>query len=160
MIVCAHGDVAEFCRDREMFICETWSGELRDYRGKCRVVVTAQEMSENEYYFLKGEFLARGIELVSTHHKDDKLVVGYLAYAEDRRKEKKGTRQPFGFRKENGKVVACPESIVVVRKILELRDKGFSLRTISENEMVRNPDGTQMSISKIQNIIKNRKIYE
>lgn len=160
MIVCAHGDVADFCRDREMFICETWSGELRDYKGKCRIVVTDQEMSENEYYFLKGEFLAKGIELISTQHKDDKLVLGYLAYATERRKEKSGTRQPFGFRRENGKVVECPDSIAVVHRILELRDKGYALRLIREDEKVRNPDGTKLSVSKIQKIIKNRNIYE
>ena len=40
MLVCAHGDVAEFCRERKMSICGVWEGRLEEYAGAIRVIVT------------------------------------------------------------------------------------------------------------------------
>lgn len=157
MMVCAHGDVVDFCKERDMVICDSWSGDLRDYRGFCRVLVTDRELSESEYYFLKGELLARGIELVSIYHKDDKVLSKYMIYAEERRKTKYTARAPFGYYYENGVMVEHPEKIKVVHRVLELRDAGVTIRAIREDEGVRHPDGRKLSISTIQNIIKTRR---
>ena len=157
MMVCAHGDVAKFCRERDMVICDSWVGELRDYRGFCRVLVTDREMSESEYYFLKGELLARGVELVSIYHKDDRMLSEYLVFAEERRKAKYTARASFGYYRENGVIKEHPENIKVVHRVLELRDAGVTIRAIREDEGVRHPDGRKLSISTIQNIIKNRR---
>jgi hypothetical protein len=48
----------------------------------------------------------------------------------------------------------------VVKRVLELRDKGFVYRQIKEDPGVHHPDGRSLSISTIQIIIKNREIYE
>lgn len=156
MLVCAHGDVAKFCESHDMIICSTYTGELRDYRGVIRVLVTDSDMSESEYYFLKGELLASGVELISTRHKDDKLFTDYLIYANDRRKEKYGARVSFGYYRENGRIVEHPQNILVVRRIHELRDAGLTIRAIREDDSVRHPDGRKLSISTIQKIIKKR----
>lgn len=160
MRVCAHGDVAEFCKDRDMVISEKYRGDLNEYGGCCPVVVTDQDMSENEYYALKGKLLGRGVELISTRHKDDPKVVSLLTYQAESRKQKYGGRQPFGFYRKNGRVVQRPNSIVVVKRILELRDTGATLQRISEDPEVHHPDGRKISISTIQQIIKNRDRYE
>ena len=160
MMVCAHGDVADYCKERDMYILETWDGELRDYDGHCCIVVTDQNMTESEYYFLKGEFLARGMELISTRYRDDKLMAGYLAYAAEQRKETGATRQIFGFRVDNGTIVAIPELIMVARRILKLRDEGATLREIQSDDQVYHRDGRKLSISTIQKIIKNRSKYD
>ena len=61
MMVCGHGDVFEFCKSRDMVVCETWDGDLGSYSGSCPVLVTDQDMSEQEYYYEKGKFLSRGV---------------------------------------------------------------------------------------------------
>lgn len=140
MMVCAHGNVTEFCKDRDMVICDTWDGDIRDYRGPCRVLVTGDDMTEQEYYFAKGELLAKGIELISTRHKDDKLLSEYLVYANDRRKHRRGGRQPFS-------------DTEVIQRILELRGMGLTLRAIREDEGVRYRDGRKLSVSTIKKIV-------
>lgn len=159
MIVCAHGNVEDFCQTHDMLIVETHGGDIESYKGACRVLVTDKEMSENEYYFLKGKMLGKGIELISVWHKDDKLLTGFLAYQTKQRKEKYGGRQAFGFRRQNG-VVVPSEDYAVALRILELRDKGRTLREIRADEGVHHSDGRKISISTIQQIIKNRKRYE
>ena len=74
MIVCGHGNVFDFCKNRDMVVCEVWDGDLENYKGNCRVLVTDQDMSEQEYYYQKGKLLGRGIELIHTRYKDDKLM--------------------------------------------------------------------------------------
>lgn len=143
MMVCAHGDVTEFCKERDMVICETWSGELCAYRGPCRVLVTDSDMSENEYYFLKGELLAKGIELVSTRYKDDKLLSEFIVFAASRR-VRSGGRPPF-------------ENVDVIRRIRELSAAGLSLRAIREDEQVRHSDGRKLSISTISKYVRGKK---
>lgn len=160
MMVCAHGNVVDFCEQREMTICETWDGDLRDYKGYCRVLVTDSEMSENEYYFLKGEMLARGIELISTRYKDDKLMVDFLAYSNGRRKEKYTGRLPYGFYRKDGRVLEIPEAIAIARRVIELHDEGLTIRRIQETEGICNSFGKPFSVSTIQKIIKNRGKYE
>lgn len=139
MIVCAHGNVTEFCEEHDMKICDRYVGELRDYQGLCCVLVTDADISEAEYYYLKGEFLARGYELVSTRYSDEKI---FLVYAHGRR------------RAGSGKKSTLDEKII--QNILKLRDAGMTIRAIREDESVRHPDGRKLSISTIQNIIKKR----
>ena len=143
MMVCAHGNVADFCEKREMYICEEWNGDISDYNGFCRVLVTDSDISESEYYFLKGELLARGVELISTRYKDDKLMSKYLAYSAVRRKAK-----PKGRQSED-----------VIRRIYELRDAGLSIRAIREDAQVHNSEGNRLSISTISKIIERRSKY-
>lgn len=141
MMVCAHGEVSEYCDKHEMHICDVWSGELREYSGPCRVLVTDSDISETEYYFLKGEFLGKGIELISTRHRDDKLLSAYIVHPSGRKKVRLGGRQPFADR-------------VVIERIMELRESGLSLRVIQADERVRNKDGSVLSLSTISKIIK------
>lgn len=160
MIVCGHGDVLDFCKDRDMVVCETWDGDIGDYKGHCRVLVTDQDMSEQEYYFQKGKLLGRGIELISTRYKDDKLMTEFLAYQAERRKEKYGGRQPFGYRRVGDEIREIPEMIEVARKIVEMKDGGKTLREIHECADIHHPDGRRISVSTIQQIIKNKEKYE
>lgn len=160
MRVAAHGDVAEFCREHEMVICETWRGRIEDYRGDCLMLVSDQSMSENEYYYVKSRLMARGIEFISTHHKDDESMVGFLAYQNERDKSKYATRLPLGRCWSGGKVVEDAEGMAVVNRIFELRDSGATYREIRADAKVRRPDGKMYSLSTIQGIVRNRKFYE
>ena len=160
MLVCGHGDVAKYCKAHDMVVCATWDGDIEDYNGHIRVLVTDREMSESEYYFLKGKMLGVGIELISTRYKDDKLMVEFLSYQANRRKEKYGGRQPFGFRKVGNEIREIPEMIDVARKIIMLKDTGATLRQIHETPGICHPDGRRISVSTIQQIIKNRERYE
>lgn len=160
MLVCAHGDVTGFCEARGMVIVEQYEGDLEKYEGVCRILVTGAEMTEYEYYYLKGKLFAGGIELVSTRYTDDELLSGYAAYAGKRgaeeRRKKYGGRQRFGF--SDGVLTATGRAVVT--RIFELRDRGYSYRMIREDDGVHHPDGRKLSISTIQIIIKNRSEYE
>jgi hypothetical protein len=142
MMVCAHGNVTEFCAERDMVICDTWDGDIRSYRGPCRVLVTDSDISEQEYYFCKGELLSKGIELISTRYRDDALLSEYLVYANDRRKKRSGGRQAFSDK-------------AVIARIVALRAEGKTLREIREDEGVRHSDGRKLSVSTILNIIRS-----
>lgn len=159
MIVCGHGDVMEYCVAHDMVVCEIWTGDLEGYRGSCRVLVTDQDMSEQEYYYIKNKFMSRGVELISTRHKDNPAMLSYLAYAAERRKVKYGGRQPFGFRKVGTEILEISEMIAVARKIIALKDAGATLRQIHETPGICHPDGRKISVSTIQQIIKNRERY-
>lgn len=160
MLVCAHGDVTQFCEARDMVITSHYDGDLEKYEGVCRVLVTDAEMTQYDYYYLKGKLFASGVELVSTRYTDDGLLSEYAVYAGKRgaeeRRVKYGGRQRFGFC--DGVLTA--EGKAVTDRIFELRDKGYSYRMIREDEGVHHPDGRKMSISTIQIIIKNRSMYE
>ena len=160
MMVCAHGNVTEYCGSRDMLICEIWEGDICDYKGSCRVLVTDREMSEQEYYYLKGKMLGRGVELISTRYTDNKLMMEFLSYQAERKRQKYGGRQPFGYRKVGAEIREIPEMIDVARKIIMLKDAGATLRQIHECESVHHPDGRKISVSTIQQIIKNRERYE
>ena len=147
MIVCAHGNVTEYCEEHGLMICDTWSGNLREYRGSCRVLVTDSEMSEQEYYFLKGELLAKGYELLSTRYKDNEGLLEFIVYANQRRKDGSGGRRKF-------------EDRVVIDRILELRAAGKTLRAIREDEGVRHLNGNKLSICTISKIIEREKESE
>lgn len=150
MIVCAHGEVSEYCKNRDMIIVERYAGDIESYGGVCRVLVTDQDMSSSEYYFLKGKMLARGIELVSTRYVDTENL-SYCDIKDAPEKPNRG-RPKFGDSSE--------AEMAVVNRIFELRDAGYKLRSIAEDEKVCYPDGRKMSISTIQVILRNRGKYE
>ena len=160
MMVCGHGDVAEFCARMKMVVCEEYDGDIADYSGSCRVLVTDQDLPEMEYYLLKGKLMGRGIELISSRWIDDPKMVALLRCQVQNRKEKYGGRQKFGYRRCGGQVEEIPESMAVARRIIEMRDAGITLRGIQESEGVRHPDGRKISVSTIQQIINNREIYK
>ena len=147
MIVCAHGEVSEYCENHDMIIVERYGGKIEDYNGDCCVLVTDREMSSAEYCFLKGQMLARGVELVSTRYTDAELLNWGIAPESQHR-----GRRRFGYRSE--------EEMAVVRRIFELRDAGWSMSKISEDPSVSYLDGRKMSVSTIQVILNNRGKYE
>jgi hypothetical protein len=159
MVVCAHGEVSGFCENHEMEILEKYEGDLEDYKGKCPVVVTGQRMTREEYESLKCVLFGRGYELVSVDWADDAIILALLRQTVERRK-KRGGRQIFGFYKKNGVIAEIPEVVAVARKVIELRDKGWTMRDIKEHGEVRHPDGGELGISTIESIIKNRDKYE
>jgi hypothetical protein len=160
MMVCGHGDVADFCKNRDMVICDEYSGDIEKYHGICPVLVTSQNMTEHEYYFLKGKLLARGVELISTIHKDREGMREFLVYQAERRKKNYAGRQIFGCRLVGGETVLTENGRAVVNRIFEMHDSGFTLRQIREDEGVHHPDGRRLSISTVQLIIKNRAKYK
>lgn len=160
MIVCGHGNVADFCKEHDMVVLEVYSGPLEEYTGSSRVLVTDQDISKREYYYLKSKLMRRGVELISTRYKDCPELIEFLAYEAERRKEVHGVRQPFGFIRKNGEVIGNQEMMAVARKVIELRDAGFVMRTIQETEGICYPDGRKLSLSTIQTIVKNRGLYE
>lgn len=163
MVVCAHdtkGDVDAFCEAHEMQILESYFGDIGDYyKSNCAVIVTDQEMTRQEYDSLKCTLFSRGVELVSTKWTDDEAILRMLQCQIQNRK-KRGGKQIFGYTKKNGLITEIPEMIAVARKVLKMRDSGFTLKEISGDKEIRYPDGRKISVSTIQQIIKNREKYE
>jgi hypothetical protein len=159
MVVCAHGDVSRFCEEHEMEILEKYEGDLLDYNGKCLVIVTDQKMSREEYESLKCKVFGHGYELVSVDWTDDAIILALLRQMITNRK-KRGGRNPFGFRKEAGEFVEIPMLIDVARDIIRMRDAGQTLKYIRDHEGICHLDGKKLSMSTIQQIIKNREKYE
>ena len=150
MIVCAHGEVSEYCENRDMIVVEQYTGDIENYNGVCRVLVTDRDMSAGEYYYLKGKMLARGIELVSTRYVDtENLSHGVVREVAEKRPIQ--GRRKFGDGSE--------AEMAVVRRIFEMRDNGSTLKEISENPDVGYLDGRKMPVSTIQVILKNREKY-
>ena len=149
MIVCAHGEVSEYCESMDMIIVERYAGDIENYNGCCCVMVTDREMSVGEYYYLKGKMLARGIELVSTRYVDLENLV--LEAVKDAPGKRSRGRRKFG----DGSVA----EMAVVRRIFELRDAGRTMKEITEDDGVHYLDGRKMSISTIQTILDNRGKY-
>ena len=164
MIVCAHGNVSAYCAEQNFTICETWNGDLLQYDGICRVVVTDLDVSLQEFCYLKMRMRQRGIEIYSTHHEMSREMSDFLDYIEtrerNRRKQLYGGRQPFGYQRRNGEIVENPAMMRVARKIIELRDAGMKLREIQAVPEIHHPDGRRISVSTIQMIVKNRGRYE
>lgn len=150
MIVCAHGEVSEYCKNNGMVICDQHIGSIEEYQGICRVLVTDAEMSENEFYALKLKMLKRGVELISVDYSDEAMseFVSYLAM--QNRGGDRGRRK-FGDRSEAERAV--------VRRIFELRDSGYTMRAISNDPGVHYLDGRKIPISTIQVILNNREKY-
>lgn len=72
----------------------------------------------------------------------------------------RGGRQPFGYCKNNGKIIEIPSRMAIARRIIELRDAGMKLQDIREADGVRWPDGRRLSVDTINRILKNRSLYE
>lgn len=150
MIVCAHGEVSEYCENRDMIIIERYAGDIENYGGVCRVLVTDREMSPGEYYYLKGKMLAQGVELVSTRYVDtENLAQGAVKEVSEKRPAR--GRRKFGDGSE--------AEMAVVRRIFELKDGGATYQEIHDDPSVRYLDGRQIPISSIQVILKNREKY-
>lgn len=163
MIVAAHGNVDAYCAAHGMTIGERYFGDVGEYAGRYLVLVTDNCEDLNDYYYLKYKLLRRKIELVSTHWGDDSVedFVQYLAQREEeQRKNKYCGRLNFGFRKVDGKIVENPQEMVVVRRIIALRDAGAKYKEIVGDPDVCYPDGRRMSMSTVQVILKNRGKYE
>lgn len=153
MIVVAHGNVDLYCEKHDMTIGERYSGKLEDYSGDGLILVTDNCSDKNDYYYLKYMLRMRGIELVSTHWFDDGVedFVAYMAQRDAERKVKRGGRRLFGLQSER--------DMAVVRRIMELRDAGYTLRQISDDPGVSYADGRKMPVSTIQVILRNRGRY-
>lgn len=163
MIVCAHGNVADFCKEHDMVIGDRYVGDIREYVGNLPVVVTDQELTKNEYYYLKKQLLSRGTELVSVYYNDSSLseFVVYLNQKEaEQRRQRYGGRTMFGVTRTGGEEVLLDDSRAVIERIFELRDAGMTYREIQEDRGVHHPDGRIISLSTIQVILKNREKYE
>lgn len=163
MVVSAHGNVDAYCEAHGMVIAERYKGKLEDYRGGHLILVTDNCSDKHEYFYLKYLLLKRNVELISTHweSRDIEDFVAYLTQRErENRKSKFGGRLPFGFRRVGNETVEDPVTIKVARRIIELRDLGWTYKQIQEDDGVGYPDGRNMSISTIQVILKNRSKYE
>lgn len=159
MVVCAHGDVATFCRQHGMEIFERYSGSLDDYNGSCAVLVTDMQLSMEEYEDWKCLLFGRGVELVSTRWSDDEFILRLL-HTQVRQRKQRGGRQMFGFYKKNGVISEVPELIAVARRVIILRDRGYTLRQIQQDKGVHHLGGRSICMSTIQQILKNREVYE
>lgn len=137
MLVCGHGDVDSFCKKKGMKIHARYEGDIADYDGKSGVLVTNESLSRIEYLQLKTLLCMRGSDLI--------LV----------RESRKG-RHRFGF-DENG---MTDEGRRVISRILELRDAGYTLVKIREDEGVRHSGGRRLSIGTINKIVTDREFYK
>jgi hypothetical protein len=113
------------------------------------VLVTDEELTRYEYCFWKGYLAARGIELVSTRHEDGPELSKCFVKLPGQSK----ARQPFGYRMTNGVVSLIPGYGEVIERIVELREQGYTLRRIQEDEKVCHPDGRRLSLTTIDNVL-------
>lgn len=150
MIVCAHGEVSEYCKNHGMTICDQHVGNIEDYTGVCRVLVTDASLGENEFYALKLKMLKRGLELISVDHSDEAMSE-FVSYLAKQSGGSRGGRRKFGERSE--------DEMKVVQRIFEMRDQGRTLKEISEDPEVGYLDGRKMPISTVQVILNNRDKY-
>ena len=150
MIVCAHGEVSEYCKNNGMVICDQHIGSIEEYQGVCRVLVTDAKMGENEFYALKLKMLKRGIELISVDHSDAAMSE-FVLYLATQKRGGSGGRRRFGLESESEKAV--------IRRICELRDSGYKLRAIQDDPGVHYLDGRKIPISTINEILNNREKY-
>ena len=154
MIVCAHGNVAEYCATHGMVVCGEFVGQIEDYRGKFPVLVTDIEIPEVEFFALKERMLKRGVELISTRYCDI-TVAEFIAHkVTGKPRKSKGGRAKFGTRWVAGELVDDPQEMAVVRRILKLREAGWPYSRIAKDPEVRHADGSSVSTSTIQGIIK------
>ena len=160
MLVCAHGDVDEFCKDKDIIIIDRYDGDLEKYNGLCRVIVSDVVCDVNTYNFLKGKMLVKGYELVSTIHTDINDLAYLIAKSIKDKSKKHGGRHSFGFQNICGEIKLTDRGRAVVNRIFELRDLGYTYKAISEDEGVCHPDGRRIHLSTIQIIIQNREKYE
>ena len=164
MMVCAHGNVLEYCESHGFTVCEEYSGNLNDYDGNCRVIITDLDVSLQEFLYLKMSLSSKGYDVYSTRYEVTKEINELMTYIgareRSRRKNTFGGRQAFGFVRQGGEVIENPEMMAVARRVIELRDSGSTLRQIADSPEIHHLDGRKISVSTIQQIIKNRARYE
>ena len=161
MIVCAHGNVDLFCGTRGMIPVCRYDGDIEDYSGVVRVLVTDSDISEREYYLLKSTMLAKGVELVSTLYEDSEFISKFIVESiEAKHRKKSGGRCKFGFQNIDGEVKLTENGRAVVNRIFEMRDRGCTYNVIRNDDKVRHPDGRMLAVSTIQIILEIRKVYE
>lgn len=165
-IVAAHRDVNgvvyRYCVDHGMEIAEHYNGDLKEYQGRCRIVVTGEHMDKYEFYTMKMLMLRNRVELISVEWDSTELdeFVEYLTVHDGKSTSiPRHGRLPFGFQWRDGQMVEIPDAIAVARRIIELRDQGWKYRQIMGDPNVRHVDGRRMSQSTIQVILKNRDRY-
>lgn len=75
-----------------------------------------------------------------------------------------GGRTPFGYKPENGKMVIVPDEAEVVKEIFRMKDgEGKTYKAVVErlnSEGKKNRSGTAFSISTVQTIYENKKVYQ
>lgn len=75
-----------------------------------------------------------------------------------------GGRTPFGYKAENHQMVVVPSEAEIVRTIFRMKDEeGATYKAIVEHlnsEGKTNRSGTKFSISTVQTIYENKKVYE
>lgn len=75
-----------------------------------------------------------------------------------------GGRTPFGYKAENHQMVLVPDEAEIVKTIFRMKDdEGLTYKTIVEHlnsEGKTNRSGTKFSISTIQTIYENMKVYQ
>lgn len=158
MLVCTHGNVNDFCRNRKMVPVCKYDGDIEEYSGVCRILVTDRRITEHEYYSLKSRMLKKGVELISTRYEDSEVVARLIM--ENLEKKKHGGRCKFGFQNVCGEMKLTEKGRSVVKRIFELRDNGYSYHKIREDAGVRHLDGRMLAVSTIQIILENRGVYE
>lgn len=161
MIVCTHGNVDNFCKNWNMVAVCKYDGDIENYSGVCRILVTDSAISEKEYYSLKSKLLSKGVELVSTLYEDSEVISRLIVDSLEKKScVKRGGRLKFGFQNVDGKEKLTERGKVTVKKIFELRDRGYSYHKIRRDDDVRHPDGRMLAVSTIQIILENRGFYE
>ena len=137
-----------------MTVVEVYTGKIEDYDGSCGVLYTEDDLSKNEYYYLKYLLLRRRIELIHPGWNDEDLneFVVYMNMRENDRRCR--GRLPFGFIRRKGVIIEETHKIELARWIIELRDGGMSYRGI------KNEIDVELSIGTIQTICANRDRYE
>lgn len=137
MLVCGHGNIDDFCKRRGMKVHARYDGDIADYDGKSGVLVTNEALGRAEYLQLKTLLCMRGSDLI-------------LA------RETRRGRYRFGFDGDG----MTDEGRKVVSRILELRDAGYTLNKIRDDEVVRHPCGRRLCIGTINRIVVDREFYE
>ena len=161
MIVCAHGNVDGYCNRRNMIPVCRYDGDIEDYSGVVRVLVTDSDISEREYYLLKSTMLGKGVELGSTLYEDSEFISKFIVESlEAKHRKKSGGRCKFGFQNIDGELKLTENGRAVVNRIFEMRDRGCTYNVIRNDDKVRHPDGRMLAVSTIQIILDNRKVYE
>lgn len=75
-----------------------------------------------------------------------------------------GGRTPFGYKPEGGKMVIVPEEAEIVKTIFRMKDEeGKTYKAVVErlnSDGKKNRSGTAFSISTVQTIYENKKVYQ
>ena len=140
------------------------------------------------YYYLMMLFEKKGMQLISATEEvvNDDTGLGnvyrslMLFVAEQERKNisrrtssgrtikaakggYSGGRPPYGYKPVDGVLTIVPEETEVVREIFEKKDKGITYKEICADLNAAgktNRSGTKFSVSTIQTIFENRKVYQ